>query len=103
MLKSNNLKYLLYVVLAVLFCTADVAVARGNTALPSTKSFVIKIILAMGGVGISTLLLFGGLSLYNRFFVATQLKDFKLSKESLRNPMDKNDAVMMFITKNRLK
>ena len=32
-----------------------------------------------------------------------KIKDYKLSKDSLRTPNDKDEAVIMFITKNRLK
>lgn len=81
------------------------------TALPSFASKVtpeVKVImtkfgLAMGGVVVFSLILYIGLSLYNKFFVGEQIKDFKLRKDSLRTPADKDEAVMMFIAKNRLK
>ena len=91
------------------------AMAVFNTALPSfaqkaatqnipTMKFIMtKFGIAMIGVMAFSLLLYVGLSLYNKFFVEEQIKDFKLRKDSLRTPSDKDEAVMMFIAKNKLK
>jgi len=70
---------------------------------PEMKTVMTKFGFAMGGVVAFSLILFIGLSLYNKFFVGEQIKDFKLRKDSLRTPADKDEAVMMFIAKNRLK
>lgn len=70
---------------------------------PEIKIIFTKFGLAMGGVAAFSLILYIGLSLYNRLFVDEQIKDFKLRKDSLRTPADKDEAVMMFIAKNRLK
>jgi hypothetical protein len=67
------------------------------------KSMITKFSLAMAGVVVFSVVITVGLSLYNKFFVPSQIKDYKLSKDSLRSPSDKDEAVMMFITKNRLK
>ena len=70
---------------------------------PEMKTVMSKFGLAMGGVVAFSLILYIGLSLYNKFFVGEQIKDFKLRKDSLRTPADKDEAVMMFIAKNRLR
>lgn len=70
---------------------------------PEIKVIGSKFILAMCGVALFSLILYIGLSLYNKFFVDEQIKDFKLRKDSLRTPSDKDEAVMMFIAKNRLR
>ena len=57
----------------------------------------------MGGVVLFSLILYFGLALYNKFFVDEQIKDFRLRKDSLRTPSDKDEAIMMFIAKNKLK
>lgn len=81
------------------------------TALPSFASkvnpemnvIITKFGLAMGGVVLFSLILYFGLALYNKFFVDEQIKDFRLRKDSLRTPSDKDEAIMMFIAKNKLK
>ena len=57
----------------------------------------------MAGVFAFSILLYVILALYNKFFVGEQIKDFNLRKDSLRTPADKDEAVMMFIAKNRLR
>lgn len=88
----------------VLFCTTEVAFADQDPAVKSAlKTIVSKFVLVMLGIFAFTVLMTIGLSIYNRFFVPAQIKDYKLSKDSLRSPLDKDEAVLMFITKNRLK
>lgn len=84
-------------VLAVLFCTAGTAFG----APVELTTAITKFSLAMGVVVAFSLLITIGLSVYNRFFVAKQIKDFKLSKDSLKAPTDKDEAIMSFITKNK--
>ncbi len=71
--------------------------------VPSMKFIMTKFGIAMIGVMAFSLLLYIGLSLYNKFFVDEQIKNFKLRKDSLRTPSDKDEAIMMFIAKNKLK
>lgn len=58
---------------------------------------------AMAGVFAFSFIIYIGLSLYNRFFVDAQIRDFNLRSDSLRSPKDLDESIMMFITKNRLK
>lgn len=88
--------------LVMLLCTTNIAFAN-NSNIAVMKPIAVKFLLVMIAVVLCSVLMFVGLSLYNRFFVAAQIKDFKLSKDSLRTPKDCDDAIMMFITKNRLK
>lgn len=83
-----------------------------STALPSlalndnthsVKFLVTKFALAMGGVLFFSFLLYLGLSIYNKFFVDEKIKDFQLRNDSLRTPRDIDEAVMMFIAKNKIK
>lgn len=97
----KNKIYKLYMMVLAVFCTALPSFASKIT--PEMKTIMTKFGLAMGGVVAFSLILFIGLSLYNKFFVGEQIKDFKLRKDSLRTPSDKDEAVMMFIAKNRLK
>ncbi len=88
--------------LVVLFSTTNVAFAQASH-IAEIKTIAVKFVLAMLGVALFSILIFVGLSLYNRFFVASQIKDFNLSKDSLRTPVDTDEAILSFITKNRLK
>ncbi|MBO6180304.1 hypothetical protein IJ674_08020 [bacterium] len=97
---KNNFYRIIMTVMAVLF-TAMPSFASKLT--PEMKTVMSKFGLAMGGVVAFSLILYIGLSLYNKFFVGEQIKDFKLRKDSLRTPADKDEAVMMFIAKNRLR
>lgn len=97
---KNNFYKLIIAVLAVIF------IATPSFALhltPEVKLVATKFGLAMGGVFVFSFILYFGLSLYNRFFVEEQIKDFRLRKDSLRTPCDKDEAIMMFIAKNRIK
>ena len=74
-----------------------------NSGILSLKVVAVKFGLAMGGVVVFSILLYVGLSIYNRFFVDAKIKNFNLRQDSLRTPSDKDEAVMAFITRNRLK
>ncbi len=79
------------------------------TALPgycspaiSLKQTAIKFLLAMGGVALSSFVIFAGLSIYNKFFV--ERKAIKFNKEdSLSTPETVDEAVHFFIRKNKLR
>lgn len=101
-MKNKFIKNLSYAILVVFFSTANFAYALPS--LPQeVKTIAVKFTLAMLGVILFSIVISVGLSLYNRFFVPNVIKDYKLNKDSLRTPKDKDEAIMMFITKNRLK
>ena len=87
--------------LAVLYAALPSLAAKANTH--SIKFIATKFGLAMGGVFVFSFLLYLGLSIYNKYFVDEQIKDFNLRKDSLRTPRDTDEAIMMFIAKNRMK
>lgn len=101
-MKNKFYKSLSYAILVVLLCTTNFAYAQ-NPNLELMKPIALKFVFAMVGIILFSMLMSFGLSIYNKFFVSSQIKDFKLRKDSLRNPNDVEDATMMFITKNRLK
>lgn len=101
-MKNKFINNLSYAILVVFFGTANFAYALPS--LPQeVKTIAVKFTLAMLGVILFSIVISVGLSLYNRFFVPNVIKDYKLNKDSLRTPKDKDEAIMMFITKNRLK
>ena len=104
-MNNKFIQKVIFAISVVLLCTTEFAYAIEQS--PETKlaikTMVTKFSLAMIGVVVFSIVISLGLSLYNRFFVSSQIKDYKLSKDSLRSPNDKDEAVMMFITKNMLK
>ena len=105
-MKNKLFKRIQFAMLVVFLFTTNVANALPFTHRhlpPEIKSTCIKMMIAMGGIFLFMILMTIGLSIYNRCFVASQIKDFNLNKDSLRTPRDKDEALLMFITKNRLK
>ena len=97
---KNNFVLKLFIVIAVviLFTTAPTFAAPSE----EVKATAIKFILAMGGVVVSTFIIFVGLSVYNKFFV--ERKNLKFNKDdSLSTPSSVDDAVIFFIKKNKLR
>ncbi len=101
-MKNKFIYKFMYAISVVIFFTADFACSTPS-AKAAVKTLMTKYSLAMFGVVFFTILIYAGLSIYNKFFVSSQIKDFKLSRDSLRSPSDKDEAVIMFLTKNRLK
>lgn len=97
---KNNFHKKCWLVFAVviLFTTAPSFAAVS----PDVKATAIKFIMAMGGVVISTFVIFAGLTIYNKFFV--ERKNIRFNKDdSLSTPSTIDDAVIFFIKKNKLR
>lgn len=101
-MKNKFIKILSYAILVVLFGTANFAYALPSLSA-EVKTIAVKFSLAMLGVVLFSIVISVGLSLYNKFFVPDVVKDYRLNRDSLRTPKDKDEAIMTFITKNRLK
>ena len=61
---------------------------------------ITKFALAMGGVVLSSVIIYIGLTLYNKFFV--QVRRHSIEDEILKTPKTVDDAVKFFIQKNKL-
>ena len=79
------------------------------TALPgfcapevSIKQAAVKFLLAMGGVALSSIIIYAGLSIYNKFFVRHNNTTYD-KEDSLSTPNSVDDAVNFFIRKNKLR
>lgn len=62
---------------------------------------IIKFGLAMGGVALSSIIIFVGLTIYNKFFVSLT-KSHSIEEEILKTPKTTEDAIKFFINKNKL-
>ena len=102
-MKTNNVVRLTSIVAILFFNAGDVFAKSLHSLPPEVKIIGAKFTIAMIGVLGFSFLIYVCLSLYNRFFVDSQIKDFNLRKDSLKSPHDFEEAIMLFITKNRLK
>ncbi len=96
---SNKIKY----ALLGLYLLAPNAVYAEQSASSEFKVVFAKFFVGMIAVAVFSFLIYLGLSLYNRFFVANHIKDEEIRKNSLNAPRDKDEAIVGFIMKNRLK
>ena len=87
----------LIITIITILCTAQ----AGFCVPHAMRDVITKFSLAMGGVLLSSLLIFLGLSIYNRF----RSNDVELTPEEevLRTPKTIDQAVKFYIRKNRLK
>ena len=103
---KNNFNKKLFMTLFAVFNIANSAFAEvANKTVPSSpevKALIAKFIVVMIGLLAFSFILYLGLSIYNKFFVDMQIKDANLRKFSLKSPKDFDEAIMMFIEKNRL-
>ena len=100
-MKNKSYK-ILVAILVVLFSTTNLAYSA-PAVTTSIKSGIVRLSLAMLGVVAFSVIISIGLSLYNRFFVPSDIKNYKVSKNSLRSPSDKDEAIIMYLAKNKLK
>lgn len=103
MLKNSKLlNRISMAILAVFLCAANFAFAAdSNYAI--LKAGIIKYSTVLFAIVITSVVLTVGLSIYNRFFVRSQENNYKLNRDSLKSPETKDEAVLMYISKNRLK
>ena len=83
-------------------CAEDVA-AHVPTQAPqvSFHKAVVKFLLAMGGVALSSFVIYAGLTVYNKFFVYPKL-DGNSEDDVLKTPHSADDALNFFIKKNKI-
>ncbi len=87
------------------FCAAD-AVQQTGQALPQNSitfhAAVIKFLKAMGGVALSSFIIYAGLTIYNKYFVKPPL-DGNSEEDVLKTPHSTDEALTFFIKKNKIK
>ena len=83
-----------------IFLTANAGLCE-QTRSAVMHNAIIKFGLAMGGVALSSIIIFVGLTIYNKFFVS-QIRPHSLEEEILKTPKTTEDAIKFFINKNKL-
>lgn len=100
-MKNKNIQKIFVATLVVLTSTTNFAQASIITL--HAHSEMGKLLLAMFATVVFSVVCFVGLTLYNKFFVPPEIKNFKLNRDSLKTPQDKDEAILMFLSKNKLK
>ena len=83
-----------------IFLTANAGLCE-QTRSAVMHNAIIKFGLAMGGVALSSIIIFVGLTIYNKFFVS-QNRPHSIEEEILKTPKTSDDAIKFFINKNKL-
>lgn len=110
-MKNKFIKYSFNLGLTALaiVVTANISIcteAVQQAAVPDNSvifhSAVIKFLKAMGGVALSSFIIYAGLTVYNKFFVAPRL-DGNSEDDVLKTPHSTDEALTFFIKKNKIK
>lgn len=83
--------------LTLIFLTANAGLCE-QTRSAVMHNAIIKFGLAMGGVALSSIIIFAGLTLYNKFFVKQQ-KPHSLEEEILKTPKTTEEAIKFLLIK----
>ena len=86
--------------LTFIFLTANAGLCE-QTRSAVMHTAAIKFGLAMGGVALSSIIIFAGLTVYNKFFVKQQ-RPHSPEEEILKTPKTTEEAIKFFINKNKL-
>ncbi len=87
------------------FCTEDLASHVPdvqNTVAESKSDTIIKFVIAMVGVMLSSIVIYLGLTIYNKFFVDKSLFPNNGPDDVLNTPKSVDEAVTFFIKRNKL-
>lgn len=91
-------------------CTEEIAqhvpaVADSITTKPATGISITasKFVVTMIGVLLSSVIIWAGLSIYNKFFVKNSLHSASMPEDNLNTPKTIEEAVTLFIKRNKLK
>ena len=86
--------------LIIIFVTANAGLCE-QTRTVAVQDLAIKFILAMAGVIVSSLMIYGILAIYNRI-VYGKKRILTPEEEILHTPKTTDEAIQFFIRKNRL-
>ena len=67
------------------------------------KSSISNFLFVMIGIVLFLGLIFIGLTIYNKYFIAKNMADYQLRKYNLSDSVDKDDAILNYVTKNKLR
>ncbi len=97
---KNNIKILSIIYILFVNAAAVFAAAENNSVTLSGSA--VKFILAMTGVAVSSLVIYLGLTIYNKFFANKSTTNIYTGEMSLKTPKTVKDAIAFFIQKNKM-
>ncbi len=81
---------------------ATKAATTKSSELAALQTLVSKFSISMLGIAAFSVVIFLGLTFYNRFFVSRKINNYTLKENSLKAPETVSEALYMFIEKNKL-
>ncbi len=78
------------------------ATNAAQTVDQSKSDAIAKFLIAMGGVALSSIVIFLGLTIYNKFFVDKKLFEPNNPDDALNTPKTVEEAVTLYIKRNKL-
>ena len=101
------MRYKLHKFIIMFVFTLAIASVNSAYAIPKKlmpyKSSISNFMLVMIGVVFFLGLIFIGLSIYNKYFISKSISEYKLRKYNLADSVDKDDAILNYVTKNKLR
>lgn len=95
-------KFIIMFVFTLAIASVNTAYAIPKKLMPY-KSSISGFMLVMIGIVFFLGLIFIGLSIYNKYFVSKSITEYKLRKYNLADSVDKDDAILNYVTKNKLR
>ena len=101
-MRNNLLIKLNLVVFTLVLTSVNAAYSLPKKLEPLSPS-ISKLLLVMIGIIFFLGLIFIGLTIYNKYFIAKNLANYHLKKYNLADSVDKDDAILNYVTKNKLR
>lgn len=101
-MKNHLVNKLSAAVFALIFLSVNTACAVPSRLEP-LKGSISNFVLVMIGIIFFMGLIFVGLTVYNKLFVPKNISNYELRKYNLSDSQDKDEAVLNYISKNRLR
>jgi len=99
---DNFLKIFGISVFALVISGADAVYALPEKLKP-LESSISNFSMVMLVILLFLVILFVGLTIYNKIFISAKLSDYELRKYNLADSVDKDDAILNYVTKNKLR
>ena len=83
-------------------CVEDIAQYMPDAQPSELHSTIFKFLKVMGGVAVSSVIIFSGLWIYNKLFVRNSVTENIEEQNSLCTPRSVDSAIAFFIKRNKL-
>lgn len=94
------MKNKVFILFTILFLTANAGYCAARNA--PMNDIIVKFILVMAGVVISSIIIFIGLTIYNKI-ISEKNSSLPYDEDVFKSPKSTNEAIQFFINKNRLR